>query len=261
MLKFFFDIGMVTLFIVLVTFFSRQRDKQKLKARLTMSAKSRLKRESVITTVFVMFYIVRVLVMDLGYSWLVIKYYKDSKDPDHQWEPEDILEGEKSYIFIALYTLDFLICMALLALFYMYSRKSTEDEERLKNYFLMTIKDQDINWSSDGHPTTSSGAAGSKGLAGLAGKRELDNESFLRALHSENNKMSNRDYTQIINKKLLAKTLQKWEKQNSKLSSGTALQHQLSGIVPGHSGQTASTNLFLPGNPMAHATTNELYMR
>lgn len=51
-----------------------------------------------------------------------------------------ILDGEKSYIFIALYTLDFLICMTLLVLFHMYSRKSTTDEERLKKYYLMSLR-------------------------------------------------------------------------------------------------------------------------
>lgn len=79
--------------------------------------------------------------MDIGYSLFVILYYEDSQDPTQEKKPDDILDGEKSYIFIALYCLDFFICMALLVLFHMYSRKSTEDEERLKKYFLMSLRE------------------------------------------------------------------------------------------------------------------------
>lgn len=82
--------------------------------------------------------------MDLWYSILVVKYYLDSNSySGGDWHPEDILEGDKSFIFIALYALDFFICMGLLLLFYMYSRKSVEEEEKLKNYFLITIKKAD----------------------------------------------------------------------------------------------------------------------
>lgn len=136
--------------------------------RITTRARSRLHRESVITWVFIAFYVVRVLVMDLGYSWLVLEYYSDSKEKP--WNSEDILEGEKKFIFIGLYALDFLICMALLALFYMYSRKSTEDEERLKNYFLMSLRE------------AQSGLMSSGGLAGMPGRKELENDSFIIAL-------------------------------------------------------------------------------
>jgi hypothetical protein len=67
-------------------------------------------------------------------------YYEAQESGDGSRRPWDILEGEKSYMFIALYTLDFLICMTLLVLFHMYSRKSTQDEERLKKYYLMSLR-------------------------------------------------------------------------------------------------------------------------
>ena len=54
--------------------------KKKLKNKLTVQAQQRLKRESVVTGVFVVFYIVRILVMDLGYSVLVVIYYLESNN-------------------------------------------------------------------------------------------------------------------------------------------------------------------------------------
>ena len=202
MLKFLFDIAMVTLFISLVLYFSRQRKQRKLQARLTAIAQSRLQRESLVTSVFVVFYIVRIIVMDLGYSILVIKYFTDANS-GQEWNPDDIIFGEKSYIFIALYSLDFLICMALLFLFHIYSRKSTEDEERLRNCFLMSLRGENefnVNNSES---------------VGLAHK-DLENDSFIHAQKVEQNKMSYRDYSQLINNKLLEKTLKKWERQGSK---------------------------------------------
>lgn len=75
--------------------------------------------------------------MDLGYSILVFKYYEEQSS---EKKAGDILEGEKSYIFIALYTLDFCICVTILVLFYTYSVRSTEKEEKLKKYYLMSIR-------------------------------------------------------------------------------------------------------------------------
>lgn len=76
-----------------------------------------------------------------------------------------ILDGEKSYIFIALYTLDFLICMTLLVLFHMYSRKSTTDEERLKKYYLMSLRGERGGTTSGTHQTGSSGGLALSGTS------------------------------------------------------------------------------------------------
>lgn len=133
-LKFIFDVTMVTLFIYLVSFFAKQRAQQKIIERLNEAAKNKLRREGMVTTVFIVFYIVRVILMDLGYAVLVGMYFVDQ-------DFEDILEGDKSYIFIALYTLDFLICLTLLTLFYLYSKKSSDDEARLKQLYFISMRD------------------------------------------------------------------------------------------------------------------------
>lgn len=81
---------------------------------------------------------IRVITMDLGYSILPIKYYTQDNTPRIDNE-DDIFFGDKGIIFIIIYTLDFMICMALLALFNLYAKKSNEDEDKLKTFFVMSM--------------------------------------------------------------------------------------------------------------------------
>jgi hypothetical protein len=39
-----------------------------------------------------------------------------------------------------MYFLDFVICLIILRLFYIYAKKSSEDEEKLKEYYLMGLR-------------------------------------------------------------------------------------------------------------------------
>jgi hypothetical protein len=39
-----------------------------------------------------------------------------------------------------MYFLDFVICLIVLRLFYIYAKKSSEDEEKLKEYYLMGLR-------------------------------------------------------------------------------------------------------------------------
>ncbi len=73
--KFLLDVGMASLFIWLLRYFSKQRDSKSLQRKLNDQSKKRLKKESIITTVFAVFYIIRVLIMDIGYQVLVILYF------------------------------------------------------------------------------------------------------------------------------------------------------------------------------------------
>lgn len=85
--------------------------------------------------------------MDFGYAFLVGLYFVDQAS-------EDILDGDKSYIFISMYTLDFLISLTLLALFNLYSKK---DEERLIKHYLITLQNDEehieIEVEEDESPT------------------------------------------------------------------------------------------------------------
>jgi hypothetical protein len=131
-LKFIFDVTMVLIFIYLVSYFNKKRTEKRIASKLNASAHSLLKWESVVVFVFVVFYIIRVLFMDFGYAFLVGLYFVDQAS-------EDILDGDKSYIFITMYALDFLISITILTLFNLYSKK---DEERLIKYYFITLQNE-----------------------------------------------------------------------------------------------------------------------
>lgn len=78
--------------------------------------------------------------MDLGYTFFVAKYYIDVNSGNrYEFNIEDFPFGENSPLSLVIYTLDFFICMILLVLFYMYAKKASDDEEKLKRYYLMSI--------------------------------------------------------------------------------------------------------------------------
>ncbi len=87
---------------------------------------------------FASFYILRTLVMDLGYTVFVSIYYRDVNKGE-RIDIENFPFGENSPLSLVIYTLDFFICMILLVLFYLYAKKASEDEEKLKRYYLMSI--------------------------------------------------------------------------------------------------------------------------
>jgi hypothetical protein len=76
--------------------------------------------------------------MDLGYTVFVGIYYNDVNN-DLSFNIENFPFGENSPLSLVIYTLDFFICMILLGLFYMYAKKASEDEEKLKRYYLMSV--------------------------------------------------------------------------------------------------------------------------
>lgn len=116
----------------------------------------RLKNENVITWTYASFYIMRTLVMDLGYTVFVGVYYNDVNN-GKQFDIENFPFGENSTLSMVIYSLDFFICMILLALFYMYANKASDDEEKLKRYYLMSIgrhqfltNDEEVDESEEG---------------------------------------------------------------------------------------------------------------
>ncbi len=76
--------------------------------------------------------------MDLGYTVFVGIYYNEV-NRGSSFDIEDFPFGENSPLSLVIYTLDFFICMILLVLFYMYAKKASEDEEKIKRYYLMSI--------------------------------------------------------------------------------------------------------------------------
>lgn len=76
--------------------------------------------------------------MDLGYTVFVSIYYRDVNKGE-RIDIENFPFGENSPLSLVIYTLDFFICMILLVLFYLYAKKASEDEEKLKRYYLMSI--------------------------------------------------------------------------------------------------------------------------
>jgi hypothetical protein len=86
--------------------------------------------------IFIVFYIIRIIIMDLGYAILVGLYYIE------QFNQSDILNEDKKYIFITLYILDFFISLFLFSLFYQYSKKASEAEMRMNHYYLMSMKEE-----------------------------------------------------------------------------------------------------------------------
>jgi hypothetical protein len=52
----------------------------------------------------------------------------------------DFLLGENNPVLIVMYTLDFVISFIMLRLFNIYADKSSADEERLKKFYLMSLK-------------------------------------------------------------------------------------------------------------------------
>jgi hypothetical protein len=89
--------------------------------------------------------------MDLGYTVFVGIYYSDANEARPSEDIEEFPLGENSILSLIIYTLDFFICMILLALFYMYAKKASDDEEKLKRYYLMSVGQkqflQDVNHS------------------------------------------------------------------------------------------------------------------
>jgi hypothetical protein len=65
------------------------------------------------------------ILMDAAYTTLILLFNNENHIPE-QWL------GENSPITIAMYFLDFVICLIVLRLFYIYAKKSSEDEEKLK---------------------------------------------------------------------------------------------------------------------------------
>ena len=77
--------------------------------------------------------------MDLGYTVFVGIYYSDANETVPNENIEEFPLGENSILSLIIYTLDFFICMILLVLFYMYAKKASDDEEKLKRYYLMSV--------------------------------------------------------------------------------------------------------------------------
>lgn len=61
------DLSMVSVFFVLVRFFDNKRKERRVTEKLNSLALTRLKREMAITFIFVVFYVIRVIVTDIGY--------------------------------------------------------------------------------------------------------------------------------------------------------------------------------------------------
>jgi hypothetical protein len=70
--KLILDVAMIGIFIVLVRFFNEER-KAKI-SHLKEIQKKRLRTENFITWTFILFYIIRTAVMDIGYTLLVAIY-------------------------------------------------------------------------------------------------------------------------------------------------------------------------------------------
>lgn len=157
-------------------------------SKLTDWQTKRLKNENFITWAFASFYILRTLVMDLGYTFFVAKYYIDVNSSSRdELNIENFPFGENSPLSLVIYTLDFFICMILLVLFYMYAKKASDDEEKLKRYYLISIGRHQF-LTNDGEPDDTEEGDENKnyGRGGLAGlhlnhkKHELSNESFIK---------------------------------------------------------------------------------
>jgi hypothetical protein len=76
-LKFIFDVSMVLIFIYLVNYFNKKRNEKRVASKLNSNAHALLKWEAVVVIVFVVFYIIRVFIMDFGYAFLVGLYFVD----------------------------------------------------------------------------------------------------------------------------------------------------------------------------------------
>lgn len=96
--------------------------------------------------------------------------------------------GENSPLSLIIYTLDFFICMILLVLFYMYANKASDDEEKLKRYYLISLgRNQFLMEATSGDlPDVEEEENYNYGRGGLAGlhknhkKHELGNDSFIK---------------------------------------------------------------------------------
>ena len=127
--------------------------------------------------------------MDLGYTVFVAIYYRDVNNGE-RIDIENFPFGENSPLSLVIYTLDFFICMILLVLFYLYAKKASEDEEKLKRYYLMSIgRQQFLADDIEVEETQELDDLKNYGRGGLAGlhmnhrKHELSNESFIKMLN------------------------------------------------------------------------------
>lgn len=138
------------------------------------------------------------------------------------YDIENFPMGEKSPLPLVIYTLDFFICMILLFLFYIYAKKSSEDEEKLKQYYLISVGlNQFLSDTESGElPETYEEEIHNYGRGGLAGlhknhrKTDLSNESFIKMQNQNQRIKSGIDYTQMINKKMMKK-ISAWEKHRT----------------------------------------------
>ena len=87
---------------------------------------------------------------------------------------------------MVMYFLDFVICLIVLRLFFTYAKKSREDEEKLKQYYLMGLNQDGYEGEIEAVQEPDSAIPKQQigrgnGLAALANKfrRDLDAESFL----------------------------------------------------------------------------------
>ncbi len=127
--------------------------------------------------------------MDLGYTVFVAIYYRDVNNGE-RIDIENFPFGETSPLSLVIYTLDFFICMILLVLFYLYAKKASEDEEKLKRYYLMSIgrkqflaDDIEVEETQELDDLKNYGRGGLAGLHMNHRKHELSNESFIKMLN------------------------------------------------------------------------------
>jgi hypothetical protein len=79
--------------------------------------------------------------MDLGYTVFVAIFFEETNGNSHSkdFDINDFPLGENSWISLLLYSLDFVLVCIILGLLYMYAKKASQDEEKLKKYFLISI--------------------------------------------------------------------------------------------------------------------------
>lgn len=202
---------MIIIFVCLIRYFDRERNIRASESKLTDWQRKRLKTENLITWTFAIFYMMRIMVTDLGYTVFLGIYYYDEERTPKDYDIENFPMGENSPLPLVIYTLDFFICMILLVLFYMYAKKASDDEEKLKRYYLISVGlNQFLSESESGElPETYEEEIHNYGRGGLAGlhknhkKNELGNDSFIKKQNQNQRIVSGIDYTQMINKKLM----------------------------------------------------------
>jgi hypothetical protein len=88
---------------------------------------------------FAVFYIFRMVLMDLAYVILVLIYVQKGHYESTKYLRCDFLLGENNPVLIVMYTFDFGISFIMLRLFNIYADKSSSDENKLKNMYLMSL--------------------------------------------------------------------------------------------------------------------------